>query len=155
MPAARATAAAACREPPSALVAQGCCCPVFSISIARLHLMDSKRIRPDPWDYQIIAFSNCMQMVACLCYMLAYVEPSFQDLATIVDIIADIVERCVSGCMSAQLNLEFKDKEANASAKGNALQFANTDFVGAPAVAIDDASKDEAIKEAEVMEREN
>ena len=50
--------------PPSALVAQGCCCPVFSISIARLHLMDSKRIRPDPWDYQIIAFSNCLQVCA-------------------------------------------------------------------------------------------
>jgi hypothetical protein len=137
------------------LCCEGCCCDVLSLSIARIFTMDKKRLHPDPGDYQIIAFSNCMQMVACLCYMLAYVEPSFQDLATIVDIIADIVERCVSGCMSAQLNLEFKDKEANSSAKGNALQFANTDFVGAPAVAIDDASKDEAIKEAEVMEREN
>ena len=144
-----------CRGSMLGLCCEGCCCDVLSLSIARIFTMDKKRLHPDPGDYQIIAFSNCMQMVACLCYMLAYVEPSFQDLATIVDIIADIVERCVSGCMSAQLNLEFKDKEANSSAKGNALQFANTDFVGAPAVAIDDASKDEAIKEAEVMEREN
>ena len=27
------------------LVLEGCCCPVFSLSIARIHLMDKKQVR--------------------------------------------------------------------------------------------------------------
>ena len=30
------------------MILEGCCCPVLSLSIARIHLMDQKRIRPDP-----------------------------------------------------------------------------------------------------------
>jgi len=60
-----------CRGSELGLCLEGCCCPVFSISIARLHLMDSKRIRPDPWDYQIIAFSNCLQLASCILDIIA------------------------------------------------------------------------------------
>ena len=49
------------------LCLEGCCCPGFSLSIARIHMMDSKRIRPDPCDYQIIACSNALQ---CLSFIL-------------------------------------------------------------------------------------
>merc|ERR1712118_265352 len=80
-----------CRGPELGLCLEGCCCPVFSISIARLHLMDSKRIRPDPWDYQIIAFSNCLQLASY-----------------ILDLIADLVTLSVAGCMGAQINHEIK-----------------------------------------------
>lgn len=37
------------------LFLEGCLCPVFSLSIARIHLMDKKSLRPDPMDFQIIA----------------------------------------------------------------------------------------------------
>ena len=77
--------------------------------------MDMKRLHPDPGDYQIIQFSNCMQMVACICHVLAYVDNNFRELAMIVDCIANIVERCVSGCMSAQLSLEYNDDAVSSS----------------------------------------
>ncbi len=97
------------------LCCEGCCCDVLSLSITRIYVMDMKRLHPDPGDYQIIQFSNCMQMVACICHVLAYVDGNFRELAMIVDLIADIVERCVSGCMSAQLHLEYMDDAVSSS----------------------------------------
>ena len=53
-----------CKGSPAGLFCEGCCCPIFSVSIARIHLMHKKRIRPDPCDYQLIACSNCLQVCA-------------------------------------------------------------------------------------------
>merc|ERR1712167_108007 len=87
----------------------GCCCfPILSISIARLHLMDSKRIRPDPWDYQIIAFSNCLQLASCILDIIAIFVEEAHEAANIVDLIADLVTLSVAGCMGAQINHEIK-----------------------------------------------
>mmetsp|Transcript_30982 Transcript_30982/g.90929 ORF Transcript_30982/g.90929 Transcript_30982/m.90929 type:complete len:283 (+) Transcript_30982:22-870(+) len=60
-----------CKGSPAGLFCEACCCPVFSLSIARIHLMHSKRIRPDPCDYQIIACSNCLQLIACILDIIA------------------------------------------------------------------------------------
>jgi hypothetical protein len=59
--------------------------------------MDKKDLHPDPVDYQIIQFSNCMQMLACICHTAAYIVPDLRELAQIIDLIAEIVERIVSG----------------------------------------------------------
>ena len=48
------------------LACEGLCCPVFSLSLARLHMMDAKQNRPDPCDYQIIWCSNILQLVSCV-----------------------------------------------------------------------------------------
>ena len=48
------------------LAFEGLCCPVFSLSLARLHMMDAKQNRPDPCDYQIIWCSNILQLVSCV-----------------------------------------------------------------------------------------
>ena len=37
------------------LCLEGLLCPIFSLSIARIHLMDIRRLRPDPMDYQMYA----------------------------------------------------------------------------------------------------
>merc|ERR1712224_1141189 len=36
-----------CEGSQPALCCEGCCLPVMSISIARMHMMDSKQVRPD------------------------------------------------------------------------------------------------------------
>ena len=59
-------AAGLCPGSEFGLCLEGFCCPVFSLSIARLHLMDTKRLRPDPMDYQIIAFANCLQCLSLI-----------------------------------------------------------------------------------------
>ena len=62
-------------------VRAGCLCPVFSLSLARIHLMHSKRIRPDPMDYQIIASANCLQLLACLFDILAIFISELREAA--------------------------------------------------------------------------
>ena len=92
----------------SCLYLEGCCCPILSLSITRIFLMDKLQIQPDPGDYQLIQFSNCMQMLSCICHVAAFVYPQMQDLAQIVDCIADIVTYSVAGCMGVQINTELK-----------------------------------------------
>ena len=41
--------------------------------------MDLKNIRPDPCDYQLIQFSNCLQCLSCICSIAALVEPQQPD----------------------------------------------------------------------------
>jgi hypothetical protein len=82
--------------------------------------MDKLQIQPDPGDYQLIQFSNCMQAIACICHVLAMVEPAFRDLAQIVDCIADIVTYSVAGCMGVQINTELKNKTKYANGVANA-----------------------------------
>jgi len=51
-----------CRGSKAGLYLEGCCCPIFALSIARIHLMDSKQMRPDPMDWQLIHCSNALQV---------------------------------------------------------------------------------------------
>ena len=70
---------------------EGCLCPVFSLSIARIHLMDTKKIRPDPMDYQIIAFANCLQLLSCICDIASICVQDLRDAALAIDVIADLL----------------------------------------------------------------
>ena len=90
------------------LCLEGCCCPIFSLSIARIHLMDSKRIRPDPCDWQIIACSNCLQLISCILQFIAIFVKEVREAAIIVDLIADLLTCSVAGCMGAQVHHEIK-----------------------------------------------
>ena len=98
-----------CPGSPLGLCLEGCCCPVLSVSIARMHLMDVKRLQPDPCDYQLIQCSNCLQMLSCICHILAIFIDGLKELAIILDIIADCFTMSVTGCMAAQLHHETKD----------------------------------------------
>ena len=82
--------ASMCRGSPVGLCLEGFCCPMFSLSIARMHLMDSKQIRPDPCDWQIIQCSNCLQLLSCIIDIAAAFAPELRDLALIIDLIADL-----------------------------------------------------------------
>jgi len=89
---------------------EGCCFPMISLSIARIHLMDSKQIRPDPCDWQLIELANCLQLISCILDIaaaLANIE-ALSQAAFIVDIIADLFMMSVAGCMGAQVYHETK-----------------------------------------------
>jgi len=101
-----------CKGSQLGLVCEGLCCPVFSISIARIHLMDKKRIRPDPCDYQLIQCSNCLQLISCILDIVAIFVEQARDLAHVVDSVADAVTCAGAGCMGAQIKHEIKkDKD--------------------------------------------
>ena len=101
--------ASMCRGSPVGLCLEGFCCPMFSLSIARMHLMDSKQIRPDPCDWQIIQCSNCLQLLSCIIDIAAAFAPELRDLALIIDLIADLFTFSVAGCMGAQVYHEIKN----------------------------------------------
>jgi len=71
-------------------------------------MMDIKRIRPDPCDFQIIAFSNFLQLVNCIVQIVAIFVEQAREAAMIIDIIADLVTYSVAGCMGAQIYHEVK-----------------------------------------------
>lgn len=97
---------------------ESCCFPVMSLSISRMYIMDVKLIHPDPMDYQIIQFSNFMQLFACICY-LGQVCGVPEECAQIIGLIADIVTCSVSGCMGAQAHAELKKAVADGFTPGS------------------------------------
>jgi hypothetical protein len=113
-----------CKGNAVALCCEGCCCPAFSTSIARLHLMEMKQIHPDPCDWRIIQCSNCLQLLACICQIAACFVKELEYAACIIDIVADLVTCSVTGCMLAQIQHEAKD-DAKAKAEGKPIVIAN------------------------------
>lgn len=80
--------------------------------------MDSKNLRPDPMDYQIIAFANCCQLLSCICDIASMFAENLREAALIIDLIADLVMCSVAGCMGAQIHHEIKlDKAAGLAPK--------------------------------------
>lgn len=101
-----------CKGNQVALCLEGACCPVFSLSIARIHMMDKKQIRPDPCDYQIIACSNFLQLISCVLDLIATFVEQLREASLILDCIADCFTLSVAGCMGAQIKHEISKDEA-------------------------------------------
>jgi len=98
----------------AALVCEGCCCPVTSLSIARMQLMDARDLHPDPVDYQLIHLSNACQLMSCVCDIVAIFVEDLRECAQILDVIADCITLSVSGCMGAQIEHELKQSAPTA-----------------------------------------
>ena len=79
--------------------------------------MDMYTIQPDPCDNRLIRFNNCLQLLACICHILAYCNDSFRELACIIDCIADVVFLMTAGCMMGQLHRELKVRKPQIAEK--------------------------------------
>ena len=55
---------------------------------------------------QIIACSNCMQVLACFCHFAAAFNRDLRDAAACLDCVADLYTLSVIGCMAAQIKRE-------------------------------------------------
>ena len=112
---------------PCCLALEGCCCISCSLSATRMYVMDKYDLQSDPCDRRIIRFNNCIQCLSCICHIAAIIDPTFQDLATILDLIADLVFYTTAGCMHAQVNYELdqrkKDGTLGAIGAGGGGQF--------------------------------
>lgn len=89
-----------------------CCevwlCEGFAVSATRSWLQAERRIQTDICDIRLIRFSNCMQILSCICHMLAYIDGMFAQAACIVDILAEIVYCLTLGCMQTQTHHELR-----------------------------------------------
>lgn len=61
----------------------------------------------DPCDNRIIRFNNCIQILACICSILAIFFEELREIAECINLIADIVYYITSGCMQAQTFIEL------------------------------------------------
>ncbi len=102
--------------PTLGLCLEAWCCTGCSLSFTRIHAMHKWQLQPDPMDYTCIQFSNCMQVLRCVCDILAIFNRSFEHAAHIVDCAADCAFHVTAGCMLAQTNHEINFRAATPSA---------------------------------------
>lgn len=76
-------------------------------------------------------------------------EPSFRDLADLIDCIADLFTCSMMGCMGAQLSAQIKQHRAGGGAPALALEDENTPKIECVA----QAEKIESVAQAEKIER--
>lgn len=89
--------------PELCLCLEACLCNGLAISATREMVMDQFDLMMDPCDYRLIRLSNCLQILSCICWIMAMIDNSFSELARLIDLIADLVYHTVSGCMTAQV----------------------------------------------------
>lgn len=92
--------------PELCLALESCCCLGPSMSSSRMYVMDLHDLRPDPCDNRLIRFSNCLQMLSCVCHILAIFIEELREVAHLLQIVADLVFYTLLGCMAAQVNYE-------------------------------------------------
>lgn len=96
---------------PACLCLESFCCYSCAVSSTRMYTMDRFDISSDPCDRRIIRFNNFMQLLSCICDIIAIFEPSFRDLAQIIRFIAELVYWVTAACMNTQVNYELKERE--------------------------------------------
>merc|ERR1719231_117946 len=94
--------------PELCLCLESCCCLGLGMSSSRMVVMDAKQLMPDPCDYRLICISNVLQILACICDILAIFFQDLRDLADLVRFIADLLFYLIVACMAAQIDLEIK-----------------------------------------------
>lgn len=102
--------AGSCSEdkcPELCLCVESCCCNNLAVSASRIYVMEKYDLSSDPCDYRLIRITNCLQVLACICDILALFIDSLKEIARILDCIADIMFHCVSGCMTVQTSFEM------------------------------------------------
>ena len=100
------------------LCIESVCCAGLASSSTRQFVMDKYDLGSDPCDRKIIMCSNFMQMLACVCQILAIFVAECRDVANLVDCLADMVFLTVMGCMNAQVDLELKKRQGGVAPGG-------------------------------------
>lgn len=60
---------------------EGCICNFAAVSANRNYVMDKYDLSSDPCDYRLIRINNCLQIIACLCSILAMIDGTFAEIA--------------------------------------------------------------------------
>ena len=104
--------------PRTCMCIEACCCAGLAVSSTRFVMMEQYHFMADECDNRLIRFNNCIQVLSCICHVLAIFKPQFRDLAQIIDLIADIVFFSTAGCMTAQVDYEINYRESLGESQG-------------------------------------
>ena len=75
-----------CREKDCPHFCLGCeslCCVGPSMSSSRIFVSDMYDLRPDPTDNRMIRFTNCLQLLSCVCDVAAIFDENLRHLVSI------------------------------------------------------------------------
>jgi len=67
--------------PDLVLCLESWCCNCLAISASRQYVMEKYDLQSDPCDYRLIRINNCLQILACVCDILALIDGSFAQIA--------------------------------------------------------------------------
>ncbi len=72
--------------------------------------MERYNLTSDACDYRLIRVNNCLQVLACVCDLLALADRNLRKLSNVIDHLADTVYHTISGCMTAQVAHELNQR---------------------------------------------
>jgi hypothetical protein len=82
-----------------------------SVSSSRMHVSDLYNLRPDPFDNQIIRFTNCVVALGCVFDVLSLLSKKprgMRKLKQYLHYFTKIVVYSTIGCMNSQVNYELQ-----------------------------------------------
>lgn len=89
------------------------CCPGCAVSATSYVIRERYNLGLDEDDVRLIRCNNCLQVLSCVCFIVACITPCEGDdvAARIIDCIADAVFCAISACMTAQTYHEVNMRE--------------------------------------------
>jgi hypothetical protein len=67
--------------PELCLCCESCICNGLAVSASRMYVMEKYDLQMDPCDYRLIRINNCLQILACICDILAIFIEQIRELA--------------------------------------------------------------------------
>jgi hypothetical protein len=78
-------------------------CNNLAVSSSRMYVMDKYKLSSDPCDYRLIRLNNMLQLLSCVCHIMAMFDREFIRLVQLIDHVADLMYHLVASCMTAQV----------------------------------------------------
>ena len=72
-----------------------------------MFVADMYDIRPDPMDNRLIRFTNCLNLLSCVCDVAAVFDENLRHLARLIHVTAELVFYTVIGYVSRRIPPSF------------------------------------------------
>lgn len=102
--------------PQCCMCLEGCCLPGMAVSASQGVIMQRYGLGLDADDVRIIRCNNCLQVFAIVasCLNICIDFDGDDAVVGLINLVADVVFCCVSGCMTARVYHEIKEREQEA-----------------------------------------
>lgn len=102
--------------PRCCMCAEGLCCPGMAVSASQSMIMQQYNLGLDEDDVRLIRCNNCLQCLAVVasCLNICIDCEGDDEVVSLINLVADITFCCVSGCMTARVYHEIKEREKEA-----------------------------------------
>ena len=105
------------------LALESCCCLGPSMSASRMLVMDKYDLSPDKCDWQLIRFSNCVNMLSCVCEIASLINRDLRHLSHLINSFADFVFYTTLGMMAAQTVHEVRYQRERSGTFAHAVAY--------------------------------